>query len=68
MQIGSLLERVKLIQEESNKTNTKEIVHCNFQPIPFGFFGAIDPTVKLDPRLSDVRVHHGQKEEDHPEG
>jgi hypothetical protein len=66
--LGSVRKSVHLIQKVSNETNTKEIIRRNFQPIPFRFVGAIDPTVKADPRFSGVRIDHRQEKEEHSEG
>jgi hypothetical protein len=65
--LGSVQKSANFEQGVPDETNTKEKVHCNFQPIPFRFFGAIDPTVKADPRFPDVRIDHRQEKEERPE-
>jgi hypothetical protein len=55
------------IQEVSNKTNTNEIVRCDFQPKPIWFFGAVDPTMKPDPRLASTRPNHSRGKWENPE-
>jgi hypothetical protein len=52
---------------ESNKSETKEIIHCDFQPIPFRIVGAVDPTVKAYPRFSNAGINHCQEDKEYPE-
>ena len=52
---------------ESNKTKTKEIIHCDFQPIPFRIVRAVDPTVKAYPRFSNAGINHCQEDKEYPE-
>jgi hypothetical protein len=61
---SSTRKSVYLVHEGPNENNTSEIIHCDFQPKPIGFFGAVNPTMKADPRLARTRPDHSRREED----